>query len=863
MVKIEDEKDNNLINEEISYLKEKGIFFDNLFKNKEFLYSQINNLSKKNLAAALAKYDNPTGPVNIVRFYLLKCIKNDISITEELINEVEEKFNNKDLDYFKEYLSQESIESIKNYQSQSGKTDKAFQKWTPISILYTFLYNDEEDKLIESALNKISDEIIKNSQLTEYISSNIGFNGSDDFGKPYSGIYLFPKRLKDYKNAYQIGLRFGNLVEIKIIKGRDVKDKKNVSNNDTCKYDFKEILKKVENIKNDLISLNANIPNPPDKYWLFTPGKQSYLWDDCCNNNIIAIEWDKLGDLSVYKSKKEIVKKLKEFYQDSSETPNNNATTNWDFAKNVNQGDVIFVKDGLHNLIGRGIIKSDYKYDESRKENKSIRNVEWTHIGNYTVDFSKLNMKQFPIKTLTELKKTNYIEIEKIFQEQTTEQNTEEERQEIAENSENKEKPIQYWWLNANPKIFKEEQFYTLLNENGNKRRIYTNFTAAKKGDLIIGYESTPVKQIVALGEITNRDSEKLYFKKTENLLNPILYSDIQDIPELKDMEYLRSAQGSLFKITNEEYNCLIDLIRDANPINKVVKNAPYSKFDYLKDVYQSDFEYETLKSLLLNKKNIILQGCPGVGKSFSAKRFAYSIMQEIDDSRIKFIQFHQNYSYEDFIMGYKPCENGFTLEKGVFYEFCKKAENDEKHRPYFFIIDEINRGNLSKIFGELLLSIEADYRGKQPVTLAYSKESFTVPENLYIIGMMNTADRSLALIDYALRRRFSFYSMKPAFDSDGFKEYQSTLQNKKLDKLIEIIKSLNMAISEDESLGDGFCIGHSYFCNRKPETCSVEWLNCVIKYDILPTLEEYWFDDKERYMSWENKLIGVINANR
>lgn len=286
------------------------------------------------------------------------------------------------------------------------------------------------------------------------------------------------------------------------------------------------------------------------------------------------------------------------------------------------------------------------------------------------------------------------------------------------------------------------------------------------------------------------------------------------------------------------------------------------TKEDYLKQVYQSDEDYETLKSLLINKKNIILQGCPGVGKSFSARKLAYTIMGEIDDTRIKYIQFHQNYSYEDFIMGYKPNDDGFKLETGVFYEFCKKAENDPQKRPYFFIIDEINRGNLSKVFGELLLAIENEYRGK-PITLAYDRTTFTVPKNLYIIGMMNTADRSLAMIDYALRRRFSFFPMNPAFGSDGFIKYQESLHNEKFNKLIETIKKLNIAISNDESLGEGFCIGHSYFCNKNADECSDGWLKEVVNYDILPTLQEYWFDDKDSYETWGKELSGVVDDNR
>lgn len=281
-----------------------------------------------------------------------------------------------------------------------------------------------------------------------------------------------------------------------------------------------------------------------------------------------------------------------------------------------------------------------------------------------------------------------------------------------------------------------------------------------------------------------------------------------------------------------------------------------YDKEDFLSEVYMTSEKYDTLKGLLLNKKNIILQGAPGVGKTFAATRLAYSIMGVKDETRVKFIQFHQNYSYEDFIMGYKPSGDGFELKTGIFYEFCQKAANNPD-LPYFFIIDEINRGNMSKIFGELLMLIEKDYRGKK-LTLAYNGLPFSVPKNLYIIGMMNTADRSLALIDYALRRRFSFFAMEPGFGSDGFREYMKSFDNDTFETLIEKIKDLNFEIAKDPSLGNGFCIGHSYFCGQ--EDCSDEWMQSVVEYDILPMLEEYWFDEPTKIQKWQNILRGVFN---
>lgn len=305
----------------------------------------------------------------------------------------------------------------------------------------------------------------------------------------------------------------------------------------------------------------------------------------------------------------------------------------------------------------------------------------------------------------------------------------------------------------------------------------------------------------------------------------------------------------------------LKDLI-DTNGPTDHGKYDLYSKEDFLNQVYITEKQYDTLVALLKHKKNIILQGAPGVGKTFTAKRLAYSLMGEKDDSRIEFIQFHQSYSYEDFIMGYRPTEDGtFKLKDGVFYRFCEKARNDTD-RDYYFIIDEINRGNLSKIFGEMLMLIEADKRGDK-LKLTYHKEDdepFSVPDNVYIIGMMNTADRSLAMIDYALRRRFSFFEMEPGFDSDGFKEYSANLKNKIFDALIGQIKLLNKEIEKDSSLGKGFCIGHSYFCNLTVDICTDERLHAIVEYDIIPMLSEYWFDDKDKVEKWLVNLRGIFN---
>lgn len=420
-----------------------------------------------------------------------------------------------------------------------------------------------------------------------------------------------------------------------------------------------------------------------------------------------------------------------------------------------------------------------------------------------------------------------------------------------------------HWWLNANPKIWSfaetpvgEVQSYTLLNENGNKRRIYQNFLNAKPGDTVIGYESAPAKQIVALGRIVEgSDGEKITFVKEEALGSPIDYQTLKAIPELSEMEFFVNPNGSLFKVTPEEQEAIMDLVREANPIPDSESTEPYTRKDFLDEVFITESEYEKLASLLLRKKNLIIQGAPGTGKTFAAKRLAYALMEAVDDDRIELVQFHQNYSYEDFVMGFRPTEDGFELRNGIFFRFCQRAAS-KPDEEFFFIIDEINRGNVSKIFGELLMLIEDSHRG-DTVTLAYNGMPFSVPKNLYIIGMMNTADRSLALIDYALRRRFAFYEMSPALQSEGFLEELASYDSESLNKLVAQVALLNEEIASDRSLGRGFQIGHSYFCGLSDTTSAT--LRSIVDTEIVPMLEEYWFDDEEKVRSWHKALKAAI----
>ena len=445
-------------------------------------------------------------------------------------------------------------------------------------------------------------------------------------------------------------------------------------------------------------------------YWLISPGQNAYLWDEFYNNSEMGIGFDGTGDISQYSSKNELKQKFQEIYNDKS-SHRNDVNACWQFVHDMQIGDVIFAKRGMGEIIGRGVVESDYKYDMTKPYHK-LRKVNWTHKGNWDYDFGKL-----PMKTLTDI--TNY--------------------QEMIENI---------------------KDFF----DDGND-----------------GEESS--------------------------------------------------------EIIFPEYNA--------------------DKF--LDEVYIDRNDYEILSNLLKNKKNIIVQGAPGVGKTFMAKRLAYSIMGVKDVERVMMVQFHQSYSYEDFVMGYRPYENGFKLKNGSFYKFCKKAEEDSDN-DYFFIIDEINRGNLSKIFGELFMLIENDKRGeKNKIQLLYSDELFFIPKNVHIIGLMNTADRSLAMIDYALRRRFAFFDLKPGFESDGFKDYQQLLSNDKFDRLTELMLQLNETIKDDESLGEGFRIGHSYLCNIKEEDAD-EKLKYIVEYELIPLLSEYWFDEPDKVEEWSGKLRSVVD---
>ena len=296
-----------------------------------------------------------------------------------------------------------------------------------------------------------------------------------------------------------------------------------------------------------------------------------------------------------------------------------------------------------------------------------------------------------------------------------------------------------------------------------------------------------------------------------------------------------------------------------------------YTIKDMLEDgVFFDPHELQRIYDRFADKQNLILQGPPGVGKTFISEGLAYSLIGEEARKRVRHVQFHQSYSYEDFVQGFRPATNEsddlvFRLKDGSFKTLCNEAREAPDKR-FVMIIDEINRGNLSRVFGELLSLIEKDKRGDDFKIRLASGNDFSVPENVYILGMMNLADRSLAGMDYAMRRRFAFVTLKPQFGESVFKDW---LTNKgvpewMVSQINDRMSALNDAIRNDESLGRNFAVGHSYFCDVPSETSDWNrsdwdrWYENIIETEIRPLLEEYWFDNLEKA---DTQISALLNG--
>jgi len=380
-----------------------------------------------------------------------------------------------------------------------------------------------------------------------------------------------------------------------------------------------------------------------------------------------------------------------------------------------------------------------------------------------------------------------------------------------------------------------------------------TPFSLANEGDFVFAC-STSRKHIFAFLEIISKSEDQVRFKVIGILDIPCPISALKE----PYCNYCLGDNLGFFRLTSSIGKEIIKGIEEETgiPVNETSKD--YSVDDLLHDVYIDKKDIISIFNGLDNKKNIILQGAPGVGKTYLAKRLAFARMGKKYNHRICSIQFHPNYTYEDFIMGYKPDEKGlFKLQEGIFVKFCKTASKDKKKNDYYFIIDEINRGNLSKIFGEVFTLMDKDHRD-EPIELACSGMPFRIPKNVHIIGLMNTADRSIAMLDFALRRRFAFFTLKPAFDTSSFRVEQYQLGNEQFNNVINSIVDLNNFIADKKSgLGAGFCIGHSFFCNEKGLVAT--HLEETIEQEIIPLIREYWFDDDTKFEEQSEKLRKAL----
>ena len=587
-------------------------------------------------------------------------------------------------------------------------------------------------------------------------------------------------------------------------------------------------------------------------YWLFSINTNNF--SEYVDNGYIKIGWDKLGNLIKYKNDSSLKNALNKYYPKKRKNINNYrkkeiAVIN-KFVHEIKENDIIIVKNNANYLYGYGVLKSRYIYENG----KNICKVNWNKVGEFDAS-SMIFDNYLDMVNITDYDEGNLAKnMIKLMEEGMVIRNK------------------NYNWLISG----NEDKVYDLKTcflNHGCVEWIQDN--SFNENDIVYIYSSGKTKKIkyktIVLKmniRYVDREIKKNYYLDETKEDPNVLYMRLKLLSEV-DSDYLNldklRENGLISKIqAHEKLDLKPELL---SYIEKVFKlyDTKYLWSDMDKEVFLKEEQYNDICRLLNNKQNIIIQGPPGVGKTYMIKKLIYTLIEREDDTRIEYVQFHQNYSYEDFVRGYRPTiTGGFELKDGIFLDFCKKIRG--KNEMYYFIIDEINRGNLSKIFGELLTLIEKDKREQYGAVLAYQKsdneKEFTIPKNLCIIGLMNTADRSIDSMDYAFRRRFAFYNIKPLFDTPKFINYETnqSKKNPNFKKLIQAIKDLNReVIAKDDLLGEGFAIGHSYFSNL--DDVSDSTLLDIIDYEIEPLLKEYWYYDRpDIYKREIEKLRGVLN---
>ena len=622
-------------------------------------------------------------------------------------------------------------------------------------------------------------------------------------------------------------------------------------------------------------------------YWLYVPGEGTGKWDEFRTAGIMALNWDRIGDPTSYPNEEAVIEALEAGYGDWGGRPTGAAGMIRDFTRTMRPGDVVYARRGPTEIIGRGVVRSEFRYDDARPAYRCVRDIEWTHVGSWPLD---RRVGAVSLQRVTENTSYNPAQLESLFRDRNSSgaSTASVRAQGVGDSNQAKKHELQHWLYTPGEGAARWDEFrtagimalnwdrvgdlasfpdkeslldalYTHYGDWGGRPRkaadsVWDYIHAMKPGDIV--YVRRSFNEIVGRGVVRSDyryDEDRSSFRAVRDvewthvgswpLEQRIGRLMLQRLTE--NTKYTPDQINALIGIEDSHSSASVDERRGNNDLDEADEH--YTSADFLDEVFLRPEDVEQMLGLLRRKKNLILQGAPGTGKTFAAKRLAYALMGQTDDSRVEVVQFHQSTAYEDVVVGLRPtAEGGFAAAEGVFARFCRRAAADPG-RDYVFIIDEINRANISKAFGELLMLIEAEHRG-EALRLPVSGELLSVPKRLHIIGMMNTADRGLALIDYALRRRFAFFEMRPALDHPGFLRHVEAVGSSRLEALVDVVRRLNQRIAEDEALGPGFQIGHSYLClpagsPENPASTDAD-VTSVVRYELEPLVREYWFDN-------------------